>query len=74
MNMELEFLASKKKEHEAISAVISCLGRIGYLVNGICFKNGALEVICYPPQNEEIRQGYNLNEPSGHALSFDGIS
>jgi hypothetical protein len=46
-------LDSRKKEHEAIVAAVFDLDRMGYLVSGICFKNGALEVICYPPGKED---------------------
>jgi hypothetical protein len=47
------YLDSRKKEHDAIIAVVSELGRIGYLISGIGFKNGALEIVCYPPDTEE---------------------
>jgi hypothetical protein len=35
--------------YEAVSAAISDLDRMGYLVSGVCFKNGALEIVCCPP-------------------------
>jgi hypothetical protein len=47
--MEWCILDSREKEHEAIVKVISDFERLGYLINGVCFKNGALEVLCYPP-------------------------
>jgi hypothetical protein len=46
-------MKSRKKEHEAIVAAVFDLDRMGYLVSGICFKNGALEVIFYPPGKED---------------------
>jgi hypothetical protein len=51
--IEWAFLDSRKKKHEEILAVASDLGRLGYLISGISHKNGALEVICYPPDREE---------------------
>jgi len=51
--MEWSLFASKKEEHRAIAAALSEFDRIGYLVSGISYKNGALEVICYPPGKEE---------------------
>jgi hypothetical protein len=53
-------LNSRKKEHEAFVAAISDFKRLGYLVGGISYKNGALEVICCPPETR--------------SLSMDGVS
>jgi hypothetical protein len=50
---EWALLDSRKKEHEAIRNIISDFDGIGYLVNGVRFKDGALEVICYPPDKKE---------------------
>jgi hypothetical protein len=51
--MEWCLLDSKKEEHKKISAAIHDFERLGYLVSGIRCKNGALKVICYPPEKEE---------------------
>jgi hypothetical protein len=50
--MERGLLDTKKKEHEAISAAISGLDWMGYLVSSVSFKDGALEIVCYPPGKE----------------------
>jgi hypothetical protein len=79
--MEWDMLKSRKQEHEEMVAAIHDLERMGYMVSGISHKNGALEVICHPPEDadrkklqEALKQGYGLDESSGHALSLDGIS
>jgi hypothetical protein len=51
-NIERSLLDSRKKEHNAIVSAISDLDRLGYLVNGVCFKDGVLEVVCRPPDKE----------------------
>jgi hypothetical protein len=80
--MEWRLLDSRKKEHEAVTAVSSELGRLGYLINGIGFKNGALEIICCPPDKEDgaekkpreaLKAGYGIDEFSS-GLSMDGVS
>jgi hypothetical protein len=78
--MERSILDSRKKEHEAIVKVVSNLNQMGFLINGVWFKNGALEVICYPPEREKgakkklqeaIEAGYGTDD---NALSMDGVS
>jgi hypothetical protein len=59
-NMESSLLDSRKKEHEAIITAISDLDRMGYLVSSVCFKNGALEIVCYPPDNEGGKESSSL--------------
>jgi hypothetical protein len=64
--MEWVRLDSRKKEHDAIIAAISDFDRAGYLVSGVRFKDGALEVVCYPPDKND--------GSSGPDLSMDGVS
>jgi hypothetical protein len=44
--IEWRLLSSYKEEHAAITAAMSDFERIGYLVSGISYKNGSLEVLC----------------------------
>jgi hypothetical protein len=46
-------LETRRQEHEEIAAAIHDFDRIGYIVSGISHKNGALEVICYPPNETD---------------------
>jgi hypothetical protein len=78
--MEWSLLDSRKQEHEAIVTAIADLNRMGYLVSGVSFKDGALEVICYPPDKEgdkklqeALEGGYGTDE-SSPGLSVDGVS
>jgi hypothetical protein len=41
-------LDSYKEDHAVITAAMSDFERIGYMVSGISYKNGALEVTCRP--------------------------
>jgi hypothetical protein len=78
--MEWSLLSSYKEEHAAITAAMSDFERIGYLVSGISYKNGALEVTCQPPVEKEdedrkLREALEADygtEDSG--LSMDGVS
>jgi hypothetical protein len=78
--MERSILDSRKKEHEAIVKIVSNLNQMGFLVSGVCFKNGALEVVCYPPEKKEgsekelqkaLEAGYGIDDAG---LSMDGVS
>ena len=52
--MEWSLLESRKQGHEDIAAVLRNFEQLGYMVSSISHKeNGALEVVCYPPRNEE---------------------
>jgi hypothetical protein len=51
--MDWVLLDTREKEHRAITAAISDLEQMGYLISGVCFKNGALEIVCYPPEKEK---------------------
>jgi hypothetical protein len=51
--MERILLESRKQEHQDIATALHDFGRLGYTISGISHKNGALEVICHPPQKEE---------------------
>jgi hypothetical protein len=76
-NMELDFLDSRKKEHAAITVAMSDFERIGYLVSGICFKNGSLEVTCRPPGRATLVDLSDSPDKSGKddpGLSMDGVS
>jgi hypothetical protein len=57
--MERARLDSRKKEHDAIIAAISDFDRAGYLVSGVRFKDGVLEVVCYPPDKEGSNKDIN---------------
>jgi hypothetical protein len=57
--MEWVRLDSRKKGHDAIVDAISYFDRAGYLVSGACFKDGALEVVCYPPDKEGSNKDIN---------------
>jgi hypothetical protein len=78
-DMEWALLNSRKREHDAIVTAISDLDRMGCLVSGVCFKDGDLEVICYPPGKEDgsekklqeaLEAGYGTDEtPTVQAIS-----
>jgi hypothetical protein len=83
--MEQSILDSGKKGHDAIITAISDFDKAGYLVNSICFKDGALEVVCCPsPEKKGSKEGANWislgnpessgKEKSSSGLSMDGIS
>jgi hypothetical protein len=82
--MERSILDARKKGHEAIVTAISDLDRMGYLVSGVSFKDGALEVICYPPAKKDGKEGahwVSLGKSKGYGtdesspgLSMDGVS
>jgi hypothetical protein len=80
--MEWSLLDLRKREHEEIVTTIRDLERIGYIVSGISHKNGYLEIICYPPNNEDdtekkfreaVEAGYGV-DASSPGLSMDGVS
>ncbi|MDR1073936.1 MAG: hypothetical protein LBL45_09735 [Treponema sp.] len=80
-NMEWCILDSEKKEHEAIVKVVSDLNQMGYLISGVCFKNGALEIVCHPPERgersseEELQKTLEAGRGTDDAgLSMDGAS
>jgi hypothetical protein len=61
-------LESKKRDHDVISAAINDFGRIGYMIESIARRGGALEIVCYPPR----RKGGKEESPP--CLSMDGVS
>jgi hypothetical protein len=74
------YLDSRKKEHEVIVNVVSDFNQMGYLISSVCFKNGALEIVCYPPEREEgseeelqktLEAGCGTDDAG---LSMDGVS
>jgi hypothetical protein len=78
--MEQGIFDSRNKEHEAIVKVVSDFARMGYLISGVCFKNGALEVLCYPPEREkgsekELQEALEADHGKDDTgLSMDGVS
>jgi hypothetical protein len=39
--------AERKKGHEAIAAAFKAVEQLGYLVGGINYQNGRLDIACY---------------------------
>lgn len=64
--MECVVLDYNKEGHGAIVTAVSDLEKLGYLIEGIHFRNGTLEITCFPPQ-----KGKGSNATT---LSTDGIS
>jgi hypothetical protein len=53
MDLEQAIADCNKQKHEAIIAAVSDFGRLGYLISGIGFKEGMLEVVCCPPEKKD---------------------
>jgi hypothetical protein len=41
-----------KEEHRIIATAMFDFMEAGYILNSISYKNGALEVVCYPPEEK----------------------
>jgi hypothetical protein len=54
--MERSLWNASKERHDALVATLIDLDRSGYLVNGIGYINGALEIRCYPPVAEDSKE------------------
>jgi hypothetical protein len=65
--MEWALMDSYQEDHAAIITAISNLEKLGYLVEGICCKDGILNITCRPHKNDKNGSG----KP---AISMDGVS
>jgi hypothetical protein len=85
--MEMSLIASQKEGHKAITGAMFDLVKLGYLVSGISYKNGTLEIICFPPDintNKEVSvekkivaaliEGCGIDESTVHGQGASNLS